>query len=139
MSPYFYFSGRGRGKGLARSARRNPRGDRCQEKPRYTTVLDLDTLIEKTHTREDIDKVIVSIEARSTSKKRRVEMARMYDYTQDNLVSPEVDTGDLDGVSASAGAVISSDTDDHDDGLLGGLTMRETGVYRWTEEGVAKL
>jgi hypothetical protein len=45
-------------------------------------VLDLDTLIEKTHTREDIDKVIVSIEARSTSKKRRVEMARMYDYTR---------------------------------------------------------
>jgi hypothetical protein len=32
-----------------------------------------------------------------------------------------------------------SDTDDNDDGPLGGLTMRETGVYKWTEEGVAKL
>jgi hypothetical protein len=49
-----------------------------------------------------------------------------------------VDTGDLDGVSAAAGELV-SDTDDNDDGLLGGLTMRETGVYRWTEEGVAKL
>jgi hypothetical protein len=29
----------------------------AKKKPRYTTVLDLDTLIQKSHTREDIDKV----------------------------------------------------------------------------------
>jgi hypothetical protein len=87
----------------------------------------------------------------NTPKKRRAEITRMFEYTQDNvcysysigaiktLVNPEVDTGDLDGVSASAGELISSGRDDNDDGLLGGLTMRETGVYRWTEEGVAKL
>jgi hypothetical protein len=86
----------------------------------------------------------------NTPRKRRAEIQRMFEYTQDNpcynysigaiknLVSPEVDTGDLDGVSVAAGELI-SDTDDNDDGLLGGLTMRGTGVYRRAEEGVAKL
>jgi hypothetical protein len=40
-----------------------------------------------------------------------------------------VDTGDLDGVSAAAGELV-SDTDDNDDGLLGGLTMRGTGMRK---------
>jgi hypothetical protein len=86
----------------------------------------------------------------STPKKRRAEITRMFEYTIDNvcysysigaiknLVSPEVDTGDLDGVSASAGELI-TDSDDNDDGLLSSLTMRETGVYRRTEEGALKI
>jgi hypothetical protein len=49
-----------------------------------------------------------------------------------------VDTGDLDGVSASAGELL-TDTDENDDGLLSSLTMRETGVYRRTEEGALKI
>jgi hypothetical protein len=88
----------------------------------------------------------------NTAKKRRAEITRMFEYTQDNvcyaysigalksLVNPEVDTGDLDGVSASAGALISdSDSDENDDGLLSYLTMRETGVYKKTEEGSLKI
>jgi hypothetical protein len=67
----------------------------------------------------------------------------MFEYTIDNvcysysigaiknLVAEGVDTGDLDGVSASAGELL-TDTDDNDDGLLSSLTMRETGVYRRT-------
>jgi hypothetical protein len=75
----------------------------------------------------------------NSPKKRRAEITPMFEYTIDNvcysysigaiknLVAEDVDTGDLDGVSASAGELL-TDTDENDDRLLGYLTMRETGV-----------
>jgi hypothetical protein len=86
----------------------------------------------------------------NTPRKRRAEITRMFEYTQDNvcysysigaiknLVSPGVDTGDLDGVSAAAGELV-SDTDDNDDRVARWVDNARDRVYRWTEEGMAKL
>ena len=83
----------------------------------------------------------------NTPAKRRAELSRMYYYTRDNacytyskdavrrLVPPGVPTTDLDGLTNADGVTQIED----EGGLLGGVFVTETGVYRKTEDGVLKL
>jgi hypothetical protein len=86
----------------------------------------------------------------NTPAKRRAELIRMYQYTHDNvcytysrdavrsLAPAGATTADLDGLTDSAGEVL-GETDDDEDGYIGGVVVTEGGVYRKTEEGTTKI
>jgi len=88
----------------------------------------------------------------NTAAKRRAELLRMFRYTQDNpcyryskgavkkLLPQGMPTPDLDGIPGDAGSITGQGSNGNDDGLLSGVTMMETGVYRRTEEdGAVKI
>lgn len=92
----------------------------------------------------------------NTPAKRRAELSRMYHYTQGNvcytyakdavkkLAAPNVDTSDLDGMTADAGASLMAvpegeSVEDYVNELAGGLDMRERGIYKKTQEDGAQM
>jgi len=87
----------------------------------------------------------------NSPSKRRTELVRMFHYTAGNVCYPyskgavkallaKGEAGaDLDGLTAEAGAVTSVKSDLPDDGLLGGVFLTETGVYKKTDTGALKI
>lgn len=97
-------------------------------------------------------------------RKRKEELRRMWDYTHDNpcysyskggirsLVMPDVPTGDLDGLTSTAGVGSVSEEDDEEmtpelaseitsagASLLEGLMITRTGVHKRTAEGAKTI
>ena len=83
--------------------------------------------------------------------KRKAELSRMFHYTADNVcysyskgalksIAPAgTSTADLDGLDATAGAVLCEDEDGDEHGYLSGVFLTEMGVFRKTESGVSKI
>lgn len=84
-----------------------------------------------------------------TPAKRKAEVERLLRYTEGNpgylfaknaiksICEKGADTSDLDGATESAGAELAAGTED-DHGLLGSVSMRESGIFCTDQEGQIK-